>query len=384
MIEPLFPIPETLRSRYTKLRIVLWLLIVSSGGALLFSFLFPTIDTTFDFRNPRSSKNTITDPRSPEGAPRLNGKVEASGTLIAHTSVLGDFSRGTVSLRLEKQSAVPEYLAISLRRTYRAALFPIGPALDRLPASEDIVRSGSEYYLVQNGAFHRFVSEAAFRSRFPESAAREAGPDELNRLPLAEDFVGFRVGSLLSFADGVFVVTSETEIRPIGSAEIFLALGYRFEDVLPVSEEDIGIYERGRIFLLGLPHPDGTLLLDTDTDVLYVVEGNQRRPVSHADVRRFLEARQTPITFSSSEAERTSACTAHSGWRSRLLSCSLSLDDLRSISAPDYELTLSSPTAIDINTLSLSLETRPDERNMRVLLAKVKQRILNRFGLTTP
>ena len=34
-----------------------------------------------------------------------------------------------------------------------------------------------------------------------------------------------------------------------------LALGYRFEDVLPVNEEDLGIYKRGRILLMGAPHP---------------------------------------------------------------------------------------------------------------------------------
>ena len=381
MRPPFIPIPTELEPLYTKLRVTLVVVLTFIGIGVAYVFLFPTIVTSFDFRNPKSSKNQIFDPRSETNIPRVNGKLEVGGRLIAETSPLGDFSELSIELDLEKRSETPNQIEVSIQKGYRAFRYPVGVAITDFPAT-DLYRVENNYYLLRDGALHPFVSEAAFLSRYPATLAREESLEWQGRLPRASDFVGFRVGSLISFADGIYVVTSETDIRPIGSAEIFLALGFHFEDVIPVSEEDLGIYKRGRIFLMGAAHPDGTLFEDQSSGMLYLIDGLTRRPVHNTAYREFLTSQVHPILADEPSATTTSHCTAVAGLLPRTLDCVLTLRPLENSIGPDYEITLSeNDTAIDIATLTLAFETRLDEGNLMTLFAKVKQRILVRFGL---
>ena len=383
MQPPFAPIPSHLNPLYRKLRITLWIVLALAGTAITYRFLFPTILTSFDFRNPKSSRNQIFDPRSETGTLRTNGKLETGGTLIANTSPLGDFSRLSIGIDLEKRSESPSRIAVSVRKNYRAFLYPVGEAIADFPAAE-LYRANSIPYLLRDGRLHPFVSEAALLSRYPADMVREVSDEFLARYPISTDFVGFRVGSLISFADGVYIVTSETEIRPIGSAEIFLALGFDFADVVPVSEEDLGIYKRGRIFLMGAPHPDGTLFEDHESHQLYLIENGLRRPIAPGRYHDFLRERMHPILAAGSNDQQLAECDAMAGLLPRALGCDIDLEGLAGSIGPDYEVRLSmNDVDIDIASLSLAFGTRLDVANAETLAAKVKARILTRFGLVT-
>ncbi len=381
MHPPFVPIPTHLVPVYRKLRVTLWVLLTISGLGVAYNFLFPTIVTSFDFRNPKSSRNQIFDPRSEVGAARTNGKLETDGTLIANTTPLGDFSRLSVGIDLEKRSESPSRITVSVRKNYRAFLYPIGNPIVDFPTAE-LYRIDSTVYLLRDGRLHRFVSEAAYHSRYSNDMARDATPTLLEQYPIAPDFVGFRIGSLISFADGVYVVTSETEIRPIGSAEIFLALGYNFDDVIPVSEEDLGIYKRGRIFLMGAPHSDGTVFEERENGQLYVIEGGFRRLVTTGSYQDFLRKNVHPILARESDDAQLAYCDAAAGLSPRALSCDVDLGALAGSLGPDYEIRLTeNDVDIDIASLSFAFGTRLDIANAETLAAKVKARILTRFGL---
>ena len=383
MRTPFAPIPDHLAPVYRKLRATLWILLAIAGLATAYRFLFPTIETGFDFRNPKSSRNQIFEPRSETGVARTNGKLETGGTLIVNTSPLGDFSHLSVGIDLEKRSESPSRITATIRKNYRAFLYPIGDPVTDFPAAE-LYRFDDTVYLLRDGSLHRFVSEAAFLSRYPAEMARDVTADAIARYPIAPDFVGFRVGSLISFADGVYIVTSETEMRPVGSAEIFLALGYNFEDVIPVSEEDLGIYKRGRIFLMGAPHPDGTVFEERESGQLYLIESGLRRPIAEGRYRDFLRGNIHPIVALEGSDKRIARCDTAIGLLPRAFDCDVDLGALTGSLGPDYEVRLAdNDVAIDITTLSLAFSTRLDIANAKTLGAKVKERILTRFGLVS-
>ncbi|TXH02420.1 MAG: hypothetical protein E6R05_04210 [Candidatus Moraniibacteriota bacterium] len=366
---------------YTRLRILLWIVIIVGGGSFIMSMLFPTITQSFDFDNPGSSRNTIVDPRAVDNTSLTTGKVNVNDSLIANTSLLGDFSSATIRFTLEADSARPEAVTANLKRDYRALLLPPGEPMTSAP-QDSIVLIGSTHYLVKDNTLFPFVSEAAYQSRYPETypvSRLTQVPAEWN---ISEQFLGFRVGSLLSFADGVFVVTSETEMRPIGSAEIFLALGYRFEDVKPVSEEELGIYKRGRIILLNTPPIDGTLYRDLDTNEVFMIENGKQRVVTDPTYRTFLEGKQLPIPTRSHDREETVGCKAVSELLPRTYRCQVPLDIFHDNLGFDYELMVhGTNTDFEIETLSIAFNTHITTDNARTLVAKVKQRILARFGL---
>lgn len=375
-------IPEAAQPLYKRLRIFLWIVIVFGGGAFILSILFPTISQSFDFDNPGSSRNTIVEPRSEDNAPLTTGKVSPAKPLLANTSLLGDFSSATLRFTLEQDSSRPESVTGTLARAYRATLLPLGEPITSVQP-ETILQIADTYYVFENNTLFPFVSEAAYHSRFDDGQrVMTVDLDFLDNYPRSTTPIGFRVGSLLSFADGVFVVTSNTEIRPIGSAEILLALGYRFENVLPVSEEELGIYERGRIILLNTPHAEGTLFRDLDTNEVFMIENQTRRVIEDEKYRAFLESKQTPIPTRSREASESVSCELTSRLFPRTYQCEVLLDPLRDNLGFDYALRINGASEdFELETLSVAFNTHVTLENARTLVAKVKQRILARFGL---
>lgn len=380
MKPPFTPIPERLQPLYVRLRVLLLIIFFLCGLALTYSFLFPTITTTFDFRNPNSSRNQIFDPRGEDGSLKTNGRMAPNEKLIANTSPLGDFSVLSASINLEKKSATPAALDVSVRKGYRAFFFPLGEPMQDLE-TKSLYRVEDTYYELRGNELHPFVSEAAFLSRFPKTAATLQSEAWREQYSVAKEFIGFRVGSLVSFADGIYVITSERDMRPIGSAEIFLALGYNFEDVIPGNEEDLGIYKRGRIFLMGVPHPDGTLFQDQNTLEYFLIEAGKRRPLLRGAYLDFLLTQTHPIIATTPDASTEAHCRAEVGLLPRTLDCTIDLTPLERSIGPDYEVTLAqSESDIDVASLALAFDTRLNAENGATLLSKVKNRLLARFG----
>lgn len=378
---PIIPIPPDWQKRYWRLRMLLYALVISTVGISSLSVLFPTFVFSFNFKAPSSSKNNIMDPRSPTAIPRTNGKIEGGGALIANAGVVGSFSQASIKAVLEKNSSVPENLKFSLRRSYRGFLLPTGTPITGFPEAT-IYKIDDTYYALQNGVLSPFVSDNAYLSRYPNDFALSETTDFLNRYPVSENWIGFRVGSIISFADGVFLITSDTEMRPVGSADIFLAFGYRFEDVLPASEEEIGIYKRGRIFLLGAQHPDGTLFLDQDTGTYSLIEQQTKRPITDAHYLEFIKQQQTPISASKESSEARASCLMTPSLFGQSFSCTTALAGQSDSNGSDFEIYLEgADTDIDINTLEVSFATEKSRATMLTILSTLKQRLFSRFGI---
>jgi hypothetical protein len=246
---------------------------------------------------------------------------------------------------------------------------------------ESLYRVDDTYYALRDGTLYPFVSRTAFLSRYPDDFALPKSEDFLAQYPVSNEWIGFRIGTMVSNASGAFLIVSDTEMRPVGSADIFLALGYRFEDVRPASEEEIGIYKRGRIFLLGAQHPDGTLLLDRDTDTYYLVDNGFKRPLTDTRYRDFILKQQTPIVVSSQASEQSVTCTLLPGLWGQTFACTAPLNTLRNGSGSDFEISISQGNAdIDMSTLKVSFDTKKSAKNMLTILSQIKERILSRFG----
>lgn len=375
-------IPESWQKRYQILRVTMYLIISVITVIFALRVLFPVITQSFDFRAPSSSKNDILSPRSPDNATRTNGKIEAGGTIIADTTVVGNFSLVATTVVLEKKSAVPETLHFTMRRGYQSFFYPTGAPVADFP-EETTYLIGDTYYALRGDILFPYVSQKAYLSRFPKE--HSLAFDTFSSLPkhvsVSDTWLGFRVGSLLSNGSGVFIVTSEAEVRPVGSADIFLALGYDFADVIPVSEEELGGYKRGRIFLLGAVHPDGTVLFDQDTKSYYIIDQSTKRPLGPGTYRDFLLKDRHPIKVSSKASEQSVDCSLVPTMFGSGFSCSTSITALASGFGNDFELRIESPkTDIDINNVTVSFETAKNKENMMTLLSQIKQRLFARFS----
>ncbi len=394
MIPPFLPIPTHWLKRYHTFRAIMYLAILAITIFFGLQVIFPTLEQQFDFRSPESSKNTLKNPRSPENIVRINGKIEQNGTLIADTPAVGDFSQTRTTAILEKNSPVPETIDLTLRRSYQSFFYPTGqpvtdfPSIDRYQQNDPLemletlyVVDGTYYApLARRGGLYPFVSEQAFLSRYPKEKAFTTDKNLFYNYSISDEWLGFRVGSLLGNATGVFVVVSETEVRPVGSAEIFLALGYNFDDVIPVSEEELGIYKRGKILLLGDVHPDGTLLLDQDTDTYFLIDQGTKRPLVPGEYQDFLTNHIRPILVSTKASKQTATCTLVPNIFGTKLSCTTLLSSFTPGFGNDFRIELQNgDTAIELDSLSVAFETAKNTQNILTLLSQIKQRLISRF-----
>jgi len=374
-------IPENMKRPYTIARIILYSITIISISLFIFQTVFPTLNFSFNFRTPDSSKNNLINPQTKEALPNTNGKVGKDESLSLVASALTTFSQARIQVLLEKKSQSIESLQASIERSYQSFLFPNGPIINSFP-SATLYKIDNAYYELRGTILFPFLSESAYHSRYRDTDAQNEEKSFIDQYILSDTLLGYRIGSTVSFADGVFLIVSETEMRPFGDAEIFLNLGYRFENVIPASEEELSIYKKGKIITLGMQHPDGTLFFDQDTKAYYLIENKTKRLINNTEYKDFLKEKQIPIIASSKISKEKALCTLEPDILGQSLSCQTSVASLPAGFGNDFILTLQgNDTDIDINTVKFSLHTEANKENMLTVLSKVKQRILARFGL---
>lgn len=99
----------------------------------------------------------------------------------------------------------------------------------------------------------------------------------------AEAIAAIPSGPAMSFRDGALVRGSAPTVyiiehgvkRPIASALVFEKLGYRWQNIMPVSDECLATITEGTPVTIAQHHPDGTLLRGQDHAV-YLLKRGQR------------------------------------------------------------------------------------------------------------
>lgn len=381
----LLPLPPKLAKRYPFFRLALYIAVFAVVLFLAERSLFPVISYSFDFRNPDAHKNDLLDPRNQKGKLLENGRLAKGDTLFMNVGTSGVYDKVFFSLLPETEADAQEKAEIKIRHGYRAAWLPEGQAVTDFPAEELYVStedSLTTYYALREGTLYRFVSEDAFLSRFPKEKAKPIERNALAALPLSEKILGFRHGTLVAFADGIFLITDDEFMRPIGSARIFLSLGYRFEDVKQVNAEELGIYKRGKIFLSGDIHPSGTVFQNTDTGTYFLLDGGERHDLPPSAYRDLLLSQTAPILYSSIDSKKTASCIAEKKFPGRSLECTINLESLMNVTGNDYELAISNTeNETDIRTATLAFATEKSRGNLLFILSQQKDLFLSRLGI---
>ena len=385
-LEPFFPIAKTERRNYLLGRALLYSLCLFVVLSFVSRIIFPTIPFSFNFNAPQSAKNTFLDPRNAGNqAPITNGHILGGQTIVGNFESPLTFSATRISFTLSKNLPGDAQFKASLSRSYRSFFFPIDEiplaSFEHPPLYRD---TEGIYYAEIDGTLKRFVSGAAYLSHYPESFAIPLPPSIEQSLPISSDWIGFRSGSLISFADSVFLVMSEDEIRPFGNPDILLSMGYRFDDVLPVHEEEIGIYERGRALRYGAPQSDGTLFQDQDSGVYLLVHNQKLRPITSPEYRKFILEQTTPIIASLSSRNTLLSCIPVSIWyRQKTFTCDIPKNALSEEFGNTFQFSLKNnsldaPADLDIITVSLISDQTKD--NFILFANQMYSRLLIRFG----
>ncbi len=431
---------------YCTLRVALWGIFLVSVSMFAFSLLFPSQDLSYTFSDSKTGGNELVRPRTKDGAPREDGRINEGETLVVDASVLGDFSHARVNL-FEKgaiDTAKLRDMNIVAKRSQQAFFYPKG-----LPANfptGTLLRHGNEVFLIApDGARHRFASEESARSlgydtasflsvsneellanpegtlltetsdhetppdgafvhtedtfylwkdstlfpfvstgaffeRFPKEWALERDVAFIHAHSVSDEWIGYPSGSLLAWGDGVFIMDN-TSPRPVLGADIFLSLGYSWDDVRPVSDEEISLEQKGKFIDVRVPHPNGTVLLDTRENRYFLVQDETLREIQGASMLHMWLGKKHPILVSSDALEQYASCTpsAPSFFSANKIVCSVPLEKIANLHGDTYELSIPFTSKADIDHMNIVFESSLQKQTLLTTLSKLKSRILSRY-----
>lgn len=129
-------------------------------------------------------------------------------------------------------------------------------------------------YYIENGTRRSIESPNMLRSQFRWEDLVVSTPVEVDALPMGPDMT-YRDGSLLSNRGVVYVISDGTR-RPIESPSTFLQKGYKWSNVIAVSDAELAPHTQGAMLTAGDKHPNGSLLLRPGGEV-YTIKNGQRR-----------------------------------------------------------------------------------------------------------
>jgi hypothetical protein len=129
-------------------------------------------------------------------------------------------------------------------------------------------------YYIDNGKKRPIESPNMLRSQFRWEDLVVTTPNEIDALPNGPQMT-YRDGSLLSNRGGVFVI-SDGQRLPIDAPSTFLQKGYKWSNVIAVSDAELAPHPQGPGLTTSSKHPNGSLLVRPGGEV-YVIKNGQRR-----------------------------------------------------------------------------------------------------------
>jgi hypothetical protein len=423
-LTPDIPLSEQNAPIYLALRVVVLAIFLGFGSFVVWTTVFPDADKYFDFRVYHGAANTIANPRLEDDTPVADGAIPKDAEMIANATASGDFSRIAFSFRGEQE--VPSG-TVSAVRAYRAFLAPIGMPVTfrdgsllrdedeyfivsqgqlRAFSNERTLRSrgydpkqfrsvesdmlgntergieigetellpngavlfdGEQYLQIRDGKRTLFVSDRAYRSRFREEDALSVDAGLLEAFPKSHETIGFLDGTLVSYGEAVYAVEGSL-LRPIDAPETFLSKGYDWASVIPITGDEFGIYERGRLYTEQQPHPDGMVFHEASSDTYFLVEGGVRHEIPEAVLPQF-----DAVTAVSAGLVPIGECTLRN--EGRQATCELSWEPEETETGAEYQFTYHPNKDVALRDMHARFVREPNRRNFDRFIAETIQKI---------
>jgi hypothetical protein len=427
------------QKKYRVLQPAVYLIFLASMFYFAYLVLFPSMNFSFSFQSANALKNTIVDPRDSNGNRNETGRINEKDPLFFNINPLGEFSRANLEIDLEKDSAPIEEGKVSAKKSYRAFFYPIGSPIglpdgtlvkngenyflvsqeklrkfsgwkiatdlgygqsafveatdDDLKYNEkgaDISDSANypddslflisgDYYQMKNQKLSKYASEKVFLQNHRAEQALTKNATFLDSAETSEDFIGFPDGTLVSFDNAVSAISSGKSY-PIDSVFTFESLGFSWNDVVPASEEEIGVSKKNKLFTINLPHPNGFVFLDRNAKKYYYIQDFKLRELkSPLIIKEY--TKNTPIIADS--ASLTTEINCEIKIQSRLFNrygCALPIIDIQGLPGNSFQFETSFSPEVHIKTLSATYEKNIDWKNMRSTLSSIKNRIILQYA----
>jgi hypothetical protein len=432
-------LPKELRKKYQIARAILHVIFLISASYVAYRILFPIIPLDFSIANPSSNKNTLINPRIGQaGEFPKKGSLPKNSTLFFNANPFGQFSSADITLSFNKGTSNIEGTNVKIRKSYQAFFFPTGEMVgfkdgtllttengayyivsdgllrkfantdiilqmgypksafikvsqaelkynkigadinDALTYPDDTVFAvGNTYYELRNAQLSPFISTRAFLSQFDQSTAVAKSSDFFAQYPVSETSLGFSDGTLGSSADSVFIL-SEGNSYPVADANTFNIMGLNWNDVIPLNQDELSIYNKQKQFTVDDPHPNGTVFLDQKTNSYFLIKNGFKLPVPDDTILKTY-FKQNPVLASLEDSNKEDSCILKKQFlASSSYTCQVPLQNLSGLVGNDYQISAEFPTAATITNINTTFSTPLSWESLKNSLSKIKTALKNR------
>ncbi|MFC1632539.1 hypothetical protein ACFL1U_00135 [Patescibacteria group bacterium] len=144
--------------------------------------------------------------------------------------------------------------------------------------------SGLTLYYIEGGEKRAFSSSRVFKTWSTFANVSVVSDATLTAIP-SSTIMNFRDGTLIKGSAPAVYVVEDGVKRPFKSSSVFRALGYTFERVLTVSDQELALHSSGPAITNSATIPDQTLIKGTGTTVYYTDNG-KKHPFSSGNIFR--------------------------------------------------------------------------------------------------
>jgi hypothetical protein len=419
---------------YVTLRLAMYAIIIYTAVYFLYLLLFPMANVDYSFLEP-AEKNASVDATNTRGEIPLDGLMKTDDSFNFFSYIPGRYSK--TQLIINTDSTPISTLKVSIQKSYRANFYPLGDPLGfkegslvknnnkyfiisqnelrRFPSLETVKNMGfkseaftnvsaedlaynknggyvqsdypdsslfkinGEYYQLRSGSMEKFVSSRAYLSQYSENMAVTKDDNFLEKYEKNDSLIGFEDGTIISFSGGAFIV-SGTNAFPIQDPVVFESMGFKWDDVIPVDSEEIGIYLKQKTFDMKQPHPDGTIFADEKSDKYYYIQGGKKREIPSSTIvnsynRRFF------INVSAVENASQGECHYKSNSTSgNTYTCQASIASLITYPGNTYKISLEATPEIKINNINIVFKQAANLENLKIALINIKNKIAAKYN----
>ncbi|MEI9966996.1 MAG: hypothetical protein WDN67_05255 [Candidatus Moraniibacteriota bacterium] len=246
------------------------------------------------------------------------------------------------------------------------------------PLIEDALFSiGGNYYQAKSNTLVPFVSDRAFFSQFRVEDALPRDPGFLETHPVTNDTtLGFLPGTLLSYGEAVYMVSTANTLRPIDSPDTFLAKGYQWDSIIAANGEEFGIYTLGGLYSIKQPHPDGTVFYAEDRARSFVVENGTKRVLPNDPIAMQFRS-VVPVTVHSLPPEQS--CMLKKSFWIGSYGCSIPLDAFAQELAGEYQFSLTAKNDLDLDNLNADFIRYLNRANLSAFVNDLITKLASRY-----
>jgi hypothetical protein len=404
--------------------------------------IFPTKDFAFYPPAPDAAKNTIVDPRTSQTTITKDGQDENINNLLFDAVSPVNYSAIQIDLALNKKSPLDKNITVEVRKSHQAFLYPEGNPIGfkdgSLVKNEDsyfIISQGKErkfvsdaiisglgydkgsfieignddlkynekgddidslsypdgaifkindlYYILENQKLKKFVSTQAYLTQYDDRQALAKNEDFMNNYPLDDNLAGFADGTLISYGISAFIVSSG-QVLPIDNPNTFLSDGYQWSDIIPVSGDELSLYQKAKLFNISSPHPNGTIMETSDKNKWYMIKDGQKDLLpTPAIVQSW--SKRNPVVVSETGLTPIGNCQPKEGLlNSRNFSCVIPIENSADLIGIDYEFRLASDSNTKIDAVNISFQKTVNSHNFKSAVLGLISKIKGNYVPQTP